>query len=179
MVTLADKPCLADNAIMKLDAILQAGGYRASVLEVGSGGSTPWIAERATRLISIEHDEVWVSVVRKEISRRGLDSMAEIHHVSVNQLAAEVERVGGKWDVVFIDCRAHQRASAIRNGVRFVVSRGWLVADDYNFPMVRKTVDALPEAQWEVTVLSGRKLHPRKQVMVASHTAFCQRRYSE
>src|SRR3990167_9685848 len=54
---LDSKPWLTDEAIQFLDKFLKEAPK--IVLELGSGGSTVWFAERAYNLISFEHDIRW------------------------------------------------------------------------------------------------------------------------
>jgi hypothetical protein len=55
------KPFMCDAAINKYDSLLFKG---ANVLELGSGYSTLWLAERGVIVESYEHNEFWIGVVK-------------------------------------------------------------------------------------------------------------------
>ena len=50
-----------------------------------------------------------------------------------------------------------------------------LAADDYTFPLVHQEIEKLRAGGWDVTVMSGVKVHPIKRVPVNTSTAFCRR----
>jgi len=162
-------PLLAKNAIDKLDGIVQG----ARVYEYGSGGSTLWLAQRARQLISVEDDPDWYEAVLAGLSALELNS--EVKLVATESMPTTIYH-RGKFDVVFVDCRKQAiRRQSIILGAKHVKPGGWLVADDYNFPLVRKAVNQLPKDTWEVTILSGKKIHAVRRVKVKAVTAFCRR----
>lgn len=146
-----------------------------TVFEIGAGGSTIYLAQRAARVVSIEDNPDWHKAVVERLGE--LDLEAEVRLVKTQDLARTLDDTG-MWDVVFVDCRdQEQRALAIRKAASHTISGGWLIADDYDFPKVGAEVDKLPSQEWDVAVLSGRKMHPMKRQIVKTQTAFCQRRY--
>ncbi len=64
-----DEPWLTEPAVQILDSWLR----RADVgLELGSGRSTLWFAERVAHLTSVEHDEAWFARISSQLRERGL-----------------------------------------------------------------------------------------------------------
>jgi len=145
----------------------------AEVFEFGSGGSTLWLAGFARRLVSIEDDVDWYKVVKEGLLKQG--TIIDVRLVSTAKLPDAIDG-SGEWDVVFVDCLTQlERRRSVTKGAEHVRPGGWLVADDYNFPMVAKTVDELKRSGWDVALVSGVKVHPVRNVPVAAVTAFCQK----
>jgi len=145
-----------------------------AVFEIGAGGSTIYLAQRAARVVSVEDDPDWYAAVRERLDELGLD--ADMRLVKTQDIASALDDAG-MWDVVFVDCRDQaQRALVMSKAAAHTVPGGWLVADDYDFPKVRAAVDKLSQREWDIAILSGRKLHPVKRKIVETQTAFCCRR---
>lgn len=146
----------------------------ATVFEFGSGGSTLWLADRVKRLLSIEDNTRWFSAVLAELQARQPLPNVEIQLVQTNDLAAAIDGTG-EWDVVFVDCYHRQRRKAILRARAHVKPGGWLVADDYHFPIVTKTINRLEQDGWDVSVMTGVKIHKARNVPVRTATAFCRK----
>jgi len=145
----------------------------AEVFEFGSGGSTLWLAGFTKRLVSIEDDIDWYKVVKEGLLKQG--TVADVRFVPTAKLPDAIDG-SGEWDVVFVDCHTQpERVRSIIRGATHVKLGGWLVADDYDFPMVAKAVDELRRSGWDVTLVSGVKVHSIRNVSVAAVTAFCQK----
>lgn len=162
------EPTLARAATILLGALTEG----ATVFEFGSGGSTLFLAQRAARVVSVEHDADWCAAVAKGLEARGLQ--ADVWLVETEEMANAITDED-EFDVVFVDCYGPQRAQAIGQGARHVRPGGWLVADDYDSkPKVRRAVEWLRGAGWDVALVDGIKVHLRKG-SVHTSTAFCQR----
>lgn len=144
----------------------------ATVFEFGSGGSTLWLAQRATSVISIEHDRRWLQAVMAGLARYELH--ADVRLVEKSGLAQAIDNEG-QFDLVFVDCFGPQRGHAILKGAQHVMKGGWLVADDYDFPRVESAIKQLQGLKWDVTLVSGRKIHSMRGVPVKTVAAFCRR----
>jgi len=146
----------------------------AEVWEFGAGGSTLWLAERAARLESVEDNAAWHAAVTKALLDAGHASV-QVHLTTTADLPAAIDGTG-LWDVVWVDCFTNrERARSIRSGAPHVKPGGWLVADDYDFPQVRKAIEGLRAAGWDVAIVAGVKLHPNRHVPVTTATAFCRK----
>ena len=160
-------PCLSPKATAFFEEI--ATGK--DVFEVGSGGSTLWLSQRAARVVSLEDDNDWVVVVNARLAELG--TVADIRLVATDELHGSIE---GMWDVIFVDPLINaMRRLCILSAREHVKPGGWLVADDYNFPDVVKAVTVLRDEAWGVKVLSGTKIHPVKKVAVKTACAFCRK----
>lgn len=65
-------PWLSTTVVPQLDSLLHSTDVG---LEVGSGRSTTWFAERTRQLTSIEHDPEWVYKLENSVSNRGLGNV--------------------------------------------------------------------------------------------------------
>lgn len=166
---LRPEPVLARAATLLLGAMAEG----VQVFEFGSGGSTLYLAQRAAWLVSVEHDADWAAAVRAGLERYELG--AEVRQVEINGMANAISGEG-LWDLVFVDCIDSQRKRAIANGARHVKPGGWLVADDYDTkPNVRRAVERLRGAGWDVGLVAGVKVHALRGRPVRTMTAFCWR----
>src|SRR5262245_31735016 len=86
-------------------------------LEFGSGRSTLWLAARASRLTSVEHDAVWYAKVGSQLAQRRLTGVVDYRlcdDASNNGLGTRYAEVAGEFvveslDFVLVDgmCRDH------------------------------------------------------------------------
>jgi len=162
-------PLLTHCATLMLGVLCQD----AEVFEFGAGGSTLWLASRAKRLVSIEHDADWYAVIAQELGDE--QPHVSLRLVELPQLAHAISKTRKKWDVVFVDCNSHHREQAIKNSAAHVKPGGWLVADDFRFPGVKRAVNALRAAHWSIEIMAGVKLHPLRKVPVDTAIAFCRK----
>jgi len=165
------RPELSEDATLLLEAL----AWGAEVFEFGSGGSTLWFARLATRLVSIEDDAEWYKAIAAALLTRTGECCVHLRKVETAQLPDAIDGTG-LWDLVFVDCLTqNERRRSVILGAKHVKPGGWLVADDYNFPMTHKAVEGLRTAGWDVGIVSGIKTHPIRKVAVKTSTAFCHR----
>lgn len=165
------KPVLTVAAAILLKELTR----RKAVWEFGSGGSTLWFAGFVKSLVSIEDDRVWYDAVKTALSQQ--------ERITVDYRFVETKKLPDSitdakmYDVVFVDCLTqNERRRSIILGARHVKPGGWLVADDYDFPMTHKAIEDLRGAGWDVGIVSGIKTHPIKRIQVKTSTAFCYKR---
>ena len=161
------EPCLAPEA----KAFFQEIATGKEVFEIGSGGSTLWLSQRVAKLVSLEDDNDWLVVVSVRLEELG--TMADTRLVATDELHNSID---GTWDVIFVDPLINiTRKRCILSAREHVKPGGWMVVDDYDFPVVARTVRVLRDAGWAVKVLSGTKIHPAKKVEVKTACAFCRK----
>ena len=143
------------------------------VFEFGSGGSTLWLASIAAHLTSIEDDLDWYKVVATGLSAQG--TPIELRFVPTADMAAAIDRERS-LDVVFVDCLINaERKRCILSSLDHIRPGGWLVADDFDFPIVAKTIATLTEPAWSTGIMHGHKIHPLSGKRVSTATAFCRK----
>jgi len=146
----------------------------AEVWEYGSGGSTLWLSGIASKVISIEDDVDWHVPVTKALSDLGRTNT----EVRLTTTKAQPDAItgAGLFDIVFVDClRQESRRRSVILGAKHVKPGCWLIVDDYNFPKPGAEVEKLRKRGWDVTVLSGKKIHPVRNKPVGTSIAFCKR----
>ena len=147
---------------------------RKSVFEFGSGGSTLWFAGFVRKLVSIEDDQDWYAVISEALA--ALERPNTEVRFAPTKIQPDAITDTGFYDVVFVDClRQNERRRSVILGAKHVKPGGWLVADDYTFPMTHKEVERLRAKGWDVAVVSGTKTHPVRRVTVKTSTAFCRK----
>jgi len=166
LVEIKARPVLTVAATILLKEI----AHGKDVFEFGSGGSTLWFSKFVKSLISVEDDKGFYEEV--------LAHLTECKNVRLvfaeTKVLPDVITNEGLFDVVFVDCMPqNERRRSVILGAQHVKPGGWLVADDYNFPMTNKEVEILRSNGWDVAIVSGIKMHPLKNVPVKTSTAFC------
>jgi len=168
--TIVPLPLLTEAATILMKALTR----QKKVFEFGSGGSTLWMSKFVKSLVSVEDDPTWHKRIAQELADNS-DGRAEVRFYQTNKLPDAI-RGTGPWDVVFVDCYSqNSRRRAILLGAPYVKPGGWLIADDYNFPMTKTEVDKLRKAGWDVGIVVGVKIHPIRNVLVKTSTAFCRK----
>lgn len=87
---------MARGAVSRLDAVLDRS---MRLLELGSGSSTRWYAERVRSVVSLESDEEWAERTKAATANKS----------NVTVIAGDMARIGPDtlcndvWDVVIVD----------------------------------------------------------------------------
>ena len=162
-------PCLSAVAGVFLKHLCTG----ARVFEFGSGGSTLWLASIAAHLTSIEDDLDWYNAVAAGLSVQG--TPIELRLVPTADMAMAIDHEQ-PLDVVFVDCLINaERKRCILNSLDHIRPSGWLVADDFDFPIVARTIATLTEPKWSTGIIHGHKIHPLSGKRVSTATAFCRK----
>jgi len=93
------------------------------VLEFGGGGSSPWLADRAKKVITIEHHPKWARMIR-ESNKENL----EVRELSrpYNLICKEFK--DNTFDLIIVDGR--DRVKCFKDAKRLVKPGGWIALDD-------------------------------------------------
>jgi hypothetical protein len=161
---------LCPEATALLDRIVTG----ARVFEFGMGGSTPWLAERALSLVSVDHSQTWYDRVKDDIVALG-ERAAEWELVLCEDLAhypATIHRLGW-FDVVIVDGR--ERVLCVTSAVLHIIVEGWLVLDDSERSGYGVAVKMLRKAGWREIIKRGQKAGSKEGQIVTTQTSFFQR----
>jgi predicted O-methyltransferase YrrM len=116
------------------------------VLELGAGRSTPWLARRSERVLSLEDNEQWVAETSARLRELGADNV-DLRHLPVEAFAAEIAELEDEsLDLVvvdFLESPAARRVDAVRAAHRKVRPGGLLLLDDSDRPAYRAAFDQL------------------------------------
>ena len=120
-----------------------------SVLELGAGRSTPWLARRSERVLSLEDNEHWVAETRLRLGQLGADNV-ELRRLPVERFADAVgELEDESLDLVLVDFLESPdalRADAVRAARSKVKPGGLLLLDDSDRPAYASAFELL--ADW-------------------------------
>ena len=108
-----------------------------SVLELGAGRSTPWLARRAGRVLSFEDNEFWLNHTRERLAEAGLENV-ELSQLPVERFADGIARLqDGSFDLVlvdFLESPQTDRVDAVHAARSKVRPGGYLLLDDSDRP---------------------------------------------
>lgn len=116
-----DVPWLHPAIVAYMDMLIQPDW---TILEHGSGGSTLWLAARAKRVISYEHDEAWLEKV----------AHATPHNVEMRN-GKLPKIVTGDFDMLFIDGKREERGGFIKAAKDLVRPGGVVILDNASQPL--------------------------------------------
>ncbi|PJI94718.1 class I SAM-dependent methyltransferase [Luteimicrobium subarcticum] len=144
-------PWLAFAVIRRLDEIV---GPQTTVFEFGGGGSTVWFAQRAGKVVTVEHDTEWASLLTERFADV---PNVEIRHVAAPggdydaYVAAVDDLPDESVDLVVVDGRSRVRcATAAMSKVR---PGGHLALDDSQRPYYRAAHERL--SSWPHETIEG------------------------
>jgi hypothetical protein len=164
------EPWLPPAAVRWLRRALQPGW---SVLELGAGRSTPWLASRVSELTSFESEEAWRDRVARRLEAEGLRNV-ELELVPLGELAERVRGLSDeRYDLVVVDFREWGIASRIDciEAARPKVRPGrYLLLDDSDRPRYRRADELL--AGWATLRFAGMTHSP----FAANETSVYRRR---
>ncbi len=129
-----------------------------SVLELGAGRSTPWLARRAGRVLSFEDNGFWVEETRGRLRELGFENV-ELRQLPVDEFAAEVDALpDARFDLVvvdFLEAPTVTRMDVLRPVMSKVRSGGLLLLDDSDRPGYAEAFQLL--ADWRFRKFVGVK----------------------
>lgn len=108
------------------------------LFEYGSGNSTFYYAKRVKEVVSIEHDNEWVEIVK-----RGKPVNAHIVHIELTDECDYQKAIlkHGKFDMVIVDGR--RRNDCIHNSIDSLSEIGVIVLDDSHRDEYKSGIDYL------------------------------------
>jgi hypothetical protein len=151
-----DVPFWVFKAAYRVDAFLADREGKATVFEYGAGASSLWLAKRAARVVSVDHDEAWAAVVRRLAvgmphlsltvlppGERQTDGPYRsgdplMRGRSFEGYVRSIENAGGPFDLIAIDGRA--RADCLRTALPYLKDDGLIVLDNAYRPRYRKAI---------------------------------------
>ena len=164
-----DEPWIAPSATAALARMIDPS-WR--VLELGSGGSTVWFAERATHVVSFESDPDWARRTRERLAAANRTNVTMIE-VGIDGVADELlERFREEFDLAVVDCAESSvvnRLDCLRAVAPLVRPGGSAVLDDSDREHLRGAAPAL--AGWTHRRYIGMKQFPLMAIETSIFTA--------
>jgi len=96
------------------------------ILELGSGASTIWFAERAGYVLSYENNKIWFSSVIGELKKSGLKNYELVFDPAYPKNG--IQGLKGEFDLILIDGRGRVKNTAVT--MAHVKPGGYLMLDD-------------------------------------------------
>ncbi len=130
------------------------------VLEIGSGFSTPWLASRAYKVYTIEHDAAWYEASERWISG--------VYNVSLNLVPRYwetfINEINRGFDIVIADGADEEgaRVAVMKAVWRWVNPGGWLFVDDTDREEYSEGVKFLDSLGWPKVSWFGEDIYGRK-----------------
>jgi predicted O-methyltransferase YrrM len=107
------------------------------VLELGAGRSTPWLARRAGRVVSLEDNEFWHGWTRERLEQEGLANV-DLRLRPVETFPSEIESFEDPaFEIVvldFLEAPVVTRIDALKPAMKKVRPGGYLLLDDSDRP---------------------------------------------
>ena len=117
-----------------------------SVLELGAGRSTVWLARRAGRVTSLEDNEFWAEETQSRLHELGLENV-EFRRLPVEAFGAEVGSLpDGSFDLVvvdFLEAPSTTRMDVLKPAMKKVKPGRLLLLDDSDRPGYAEAFDLL------------------------------------
>jgi len=140
------------------------------VMEVGSGRSSIWFAQRCQYIVSFESSKVWADVVQQEAHRLGLFNL-KVHYIdNPNQPWEDVYKdyvhdLSMRFDLLFVDGNAFGPRHRVVLRMHYQVSPGGLVViDDFDRVNIRdRCVQILGDPS---TIFRGKSGNGRSETAV-------------
>jgi predicted O-methyltransferase YrrM len=129
-----------------------------SVLELGAGRSTIWLARRAGRVLSFEDNEFWAEQTRNRLRELELRNV-ELRQLPVEEFATAVGALpDGAFDLVvvdFLEAPSMTRIDVLKPAMKRVKPGGLLLLDDSDRPGYSPAYELL--AGWSERRFTGIK----------------------
>jgi len=129
------------------------------ILEYGCGSSTPWFAQRAKSITSIEHNKQWIDNVVRATPEKLMEKI-NITHIPNKKSG---KNIGGDgfyydeyvdyinsmnmfFDLICLDGRS--RSACIKNSINYVKKNGFLLIDNAERIEYKEAINQIPD-NWE------------------------------
>ena len=143
-------PWIERGAIEELDANLTKDSL---VLEIGSGSSTSWLAERAKNVVSFESSPCWGVVVEDDLELKDIKNVELIIDKGYPNNGVQVS---GDFDVILIDGPTKGRTLCIENTINHLKFGGLFVVDDAQRELYDEGLQQLDNIGWKRTDYSAK-----------------------
>jgi hypothetical protein len=138
----------------------------ARIFEYGAGASTAWLAKRAGKVDSVEHDTEWVEFVRELLADtpgvtlhavpatpatpQTVVRSGRVGHTDLDfgEYVSTIDRIGGPFDLIVVDGRA--RNDAFRRSLDHLADGGVIVFDNLKRKRYWDVISAMPGLRFEL-----------------------------
>ena len=139
---LEGKPYLVKSAVAFLETVINK---ESAVLEMGSGSSTIWFAERAKQVISFEDKEEWFQIVWSELKERNLTNTVIYFRNDISVLNPD-----DRFDICLVDGTDRKRISFTQGALSLMKPGGYIAFDNTEHKrLYREAMKAMDDLGWE------------------------------
>jgi len=117
-----------------------------TVLEIGAGSSTIWLAKRVAKVVSFENNPVWYNVIHDELSAQGLTDNVDLNYCPDYHIN-ELPKIPGDFDIVFVDGPTEGREKVIKQLIG-KAKRLFVVDDTQRVELYQEGFDLLDSKGW-------------------------------
>lgn len=121
-IKLRDHPWMSAKAVKFLESILTK---RTSMLEIGAGGSTVWLAKRVKKLVSVEHHAEWHKAVSRELMKHRTTNTTLILN---RHYADHLDALEETFNVILVD--GYDRGKCLIRASKMLKPGGYIILDD-------------------------------------------------
>lgn len=114
-----------------IDFIKERINSEFSIFEFGSGNSTIWFSQKVRKVVSVEHDAKWFSIMKDKILER-MNVTYIFGNIDTNEYANSVLNYSNEFDLIIIDGR--QRIECCMNSLDALKENGVIVWDNSDRP---------------------------------------------
>jgi SAM-dependent methyltransferase len=141
-----DVPWWTYDAITEIETYIQKLGYLPTVFEYGSGASTIWLAKRAKKVISIEHDRRWFDNLKNKLANvhnvelifvppdkntsESKYRSQKAKNVTFKSYVTKISECNQTFDVIIVDGRS--REACLEECRAFLKPNGIIIFDNSN-----------------------------------------------
>ncbi|MEA2405000.1 MAG: hypothetical protein QOE08_1647 [Thermoleophilaceae bacterium] len=136
--TLPDAPWYPPAAARRIEALLEPGW---TLIEFGSGMSTPWYGRRVARLLSIELNTHWHGQITRLLEAEGLSNVRYERRPLTEAYYDLSDFADGSVDFVAVD--GGDRYECVRAAIPKIRPGGWLYLDNSDMDYGRRYAGAV------------------------------------
>lgn len=127
------------------------------VLEIGSGNSTIWFAERAKRVVSYESSKEWYEGVMARLEERHINNVISIYDPKYPEKKFP-EIIDQRFDIILSDGADYPgaRVKCMMSAPHFLKFGGYLVVDDVERKAYEEGVRYLDGLNWKSIHFGGK-----------------------
>lgn len=134
-----------------IDFIKERINQSHQIFEYGSGNSTLFYAQRAGRVIAVEHDENWFNKVKNSCPANA--EMIFCHLEKDGEYAKKAILLNKKFDIIIVDGR--DRVNCCKYAIDALSNNGVIVLDDSERPIYQDGRSLLKDAGFKELSFSG------------------------
>lgn len=148
----ANKPWLTAESVRLLNNLLSPDD---EMLEVGSGKSTLWFAERVALLHSLEDNQHWFNKVTTLLNRNNFNQTVKYELLAADETYSQkMTSLDKKYDVILVDagdrgkCALQSLKMVRANGILIIDNANWYLPSPHHAPESFRNATQIQDPDW-------------------------------